>query len=410
MDRKTIYFDLNGVYFNRQNKLGETGLATHFSTTKNRGEDSAIHLYSKGLISEEQFWGETLKAVDDPAISMEQMKAKWFSSYTPNPQIKRVVRLLRAFGHNCQVISNTVRERDEYLNRLFSYRDDFDAVYTSYEMNSVKPELYSVLFSMSGHNVDNAIIVDDTEINIKQLTKMFPEAKTILFSDYDSLAEGLHNNGIDLNDYEQRYRHLWRGLNRNRRTVRNFLDKEVGDNMLSEILESARFSPSARNIQPLEYLVIKSQNLREKLAHIARQPQPKEAPVSIAIIGDIERARKVGVISQHDTTTAEKGEHRFLYEDAAAAMMNMIYCAESLGISSLWISSFDESGLAKLLNIPPSYKPLTVLTLGYRASEPVVPPKRSLGERLHYEQFSPKSANDSYLDFSKTINSIADSQ
>ena len=50
-------------------------------------------------------------------------------------------------------------------------------------------------------------------------------------------------------------------LMKTRRTYRRFEQRPVPDEVISEILEAARLSSSAANLQPLKYLVIRTPEL-----------------------------------------------------------------------------------------------------------------------------------------------------
>lgn len=194
-------------------------------------------------------------------------------------------------------------------------------------------------------------------------------------------------------------------LIRKRRSVRFFQQNDViSDHSLSLILEAARHAPSARNLQPLEFIILKDEKQKEKIAKACRQDQPKLTPLSLLVVGNLEIAGKVGEISSHDTTTREKGEKMFIYMDAAAAIQNMLLAATSLGIDSLWISSFDETEITKAAKIPKSHIPLAVISFGHRARQPFAPPKLGVESRTHYDFFSKKEADLSYLETCRQIN------
>ena len=53
-----------------------------------------------------------------------------------------------------------------------------------------------------------------------------------------------------------------------RRSVREYSDKVVSDKDIKKILEAAMQAPSARNQQPWEFLVVKDQEKKEKLASL----------------------------------------------------------------------------------------------------------------------------------------------
>lgn len=192
---------------------------------------------------------------------------------------------------------------------------------------------------------------------------------------------------------------------RGRRTCRFFKpNAEVSDKDIMLILEAARWAPSARNLQPIEFVIVRDKERRKKLSVLARQPHPSESSVSIIVIGDLKRAKSVGDISPHDVTTHFKGIKMFMYMDAAAAIQNMLLMAEALGYNALWIASFDEDGLEEYMKLRKRFIPLSIVCIGKKSKDIVVPPKRSLDTRIHYEKWKPKEQDESYINFSKDIN------
>lgn len=51
---------------------------------------------------------------------------------------------------------------------------------------------------------------------------------------------------------------------KSRRSVRSFQDKEIPKKVLEDLADAARFSPTARNLQPWEFIIItKGQTLEQ---------------------------------------------------------------------------------------------------------------------------------------------------
>ena len=190
---------------------------------------------------------------------------------------------------------------------------------------------------------------------------------------------------------------------KSRRSIRLYSNEAIGDDDIFQVLDAARHAPSARNIQPIEYIVIRDQKTRDKLSQISRQNQPSMAPVSIVVIGDLKRAGFAGSLSIHDTTTRDKGVNFFVYMDAAAAIQNMLLASQHNGIGSLWISSFDIEGLQKMLQLPDDHIPLAIITLGKYDKTPITPPRRNLDEIVHFEEYTEKNHDPRHYNFSHLI-------
>ncbi|MHA1711882.1 MAG: nitroreductase family protein, partial [Candidatus Freyarchaeota archaeon] len=74
---------------------------------------------------------------------------------------------------------------------------------------------------------------------------------------------------------------------RNRRSCREFQDKEVDDDLIRTILEAGRWAPSGKNLQPWKFIVIKSENIKNDLAELTKYGKIiKNAPLIIAVFLD----------------------------------------------------------------------------------------------------------------------------
>lgn len=75
---------------------------------------------------------------------------------------------------------------------------------------------------------------------------------------------------------------------KNRHSVRKFLDKEIPDAVITQLIESARLAPSAYNAQPWRFVVVKSNELKEflKQNNIFKQAFVCQAPVIIVCLAD----------------------------------------------------------------------------------------------------------------------------
>lgn len=72
-----------------------------------------------------------------------------------------------------------------------------------------------------------------------------------------------------------------------RRSIRNFNPDPVPDQAINDILEAARLAPSGSNIQPWRFVVIRSQEMKEKLKAATIWRFALKAPVIIACCTDL---------------------------------------------------------------------------------------------------------------------------
>lgn len=133
-----------------------------------------------------------------------------------------------------------------------------------------------------------------------------------------------------------------------RRSIRRFQDKEINGEDIEMILEAGRWTPSASNKQPWQFIVIKNRELINKLSNFAIYGKfIKKAQVVIAIVGKI------------------KENPNWYIQDTSLTSMNMMLMAWSLGIGTCWIGSLDREKTKEMLGLSKDDFLLTVLPLGY---------------------------------------------
>lgn len=157
-----------------------------------------------------------------------------------------------------------------------------------------------------------------------------------------------------------------------RRSIRSFSDKQISGVDLDKLIDAARFAPTARNVQPWEFVVVThKQKLAEfaKLAENARFLAQATACIAVFCV---------------DT--------KYYLEDGCAATCNILLAATALGIGSCWIAGDKKpySGQINiLLNAPLGMKLISLIALGYPQDKDVfkIIEKRSSKELLHWEKF-----------------------
>jgi nitroreductase len=182
-----------------------------------------------------------------------------------------------------------------------------------------------------------------------------------------------------------------------RRSIRQFEPRPIERQILEKIVSAAGLAPSAANLQPLEFIVVDDETLKNELfrclkwaAYIAPlgNPEPGHEPQAY-------------VVTLVNTQVREKG-HEY---DVGAAMENMILTALGEGVGSCWLISVDRPRVIELFNIHEPYKVDCVLALGYPAERPQVEelkdscrywkdpdgrfhvPKRNFERIVHFNKF-----------------------
>jgi nitroreductase len=157
---------------------------------------------------------------------------------------------------------------------------------------------------------------------------------------------------------------------KNRKSVREYSDKEVKVEFIEKIIDSGRLAATARNEQPWIFVVTKDKEVLKKICSICPNG-PFIKDVSYLI-----------VVFSKDT--------KYYIEDSSAATQNMLLAIEALGLGGCWIAG-DKKDYAedvrKIFNAPVGYKLVSMVTVGYPKKEENPHAKKSMKDVLRWEKY-----------------------
>ncbi len=156
-----------------------------------------------------------------------------------------------------------------------------------------------------------------------------------------------------------------------RRSVRNYTQEPVSEEMVTALLEAAMSAPTATN-EAWDFVVIRDHAILDAVTGFHPHAiMLKKAQVGIAVCGD-------------PTREALPGRWPL---DCAAATENILIAANALGLGACWVGIYPVEermqGLRELLGIPKEVVPLSIVSLGYPA-ETKPPSRRHRPERVHH--------------------------
>lgn len=160
-------------------------------------------------------------------------------------------------------------------------------------------------------------------------------------------------------------------------SFRQCRDETISRKIMGKVLEAGRNGPSPGNIQSIEFIVVEDENRLEMLSDSVNDGRVEDAPTAVIVIGDIERMRR------------RVGDQCYSFCNAEAAMtvQNMRLTAQEEGISSCWITGFDEDLVADQFEIPGGKSPLGVLIFGYTDNPTQSPSRFGLNEICFYDTY-----------------------
>ena len=145
-----------------------------------------------------------------------------------------------------------------------------------------------------------------------------------------------------------------------RRTIRKFTQKPIDDSILSELVNAARLAPTAANMQPLKFAVIKDKKLLDDIFPLTKwagylpdgAPKDGERPAAyIAILGDMSIKKEFQV-------------------DAGAAAASITLAAMGHSLGSCWLGAIKRDEITDVLALDKSrFSLLYLVALGYPAQE-----------------------------------------
>jgi nitroreductase len=161
-------------------------------------------------------------------------------------------------------------------------------------------------------------------------------------------------------------------LIKKRRSIREYTDELIADADIKLLLEAAMAAPSANNIQPWEFIVVRREDLRRRLAETHRwSTMCADAPVVFVVCGDERR-------SDH------------WVEDTSAATQNLLLAAVGLDLGAVWVGVYPrpqrEEHVKDALGIPGELRVLCLVPVGHPAESKPAHTKYD-GSRVHYDGY-----------------------
>jgi nitroreductase len=166
-----------------------------------------------------------------------------------------------------------------------------------------------------------------------------------------------------------------------RTSTRDYKPTPIPRATVEKLLEAARLSPSANNVQPWHFIVVTDAEKRKALSKGIYAKFLKNTPAVIALCGDQQASPKWYVV------------------DVALAGENMVIAATAEGLGTCWIGSFEEKDVKELLAVPENFRVVALLAVGYAKEREGVTTKimhlvrrrKALSEICSWERFGNKA-------------------
>jgi len=162
-----------------------------------------------------------------------------------------------------------------------------------------------------------------------------------------------------------------------RRSVRVYSPGEIGEPIVTQLLEAAMAAPSAMTKDPWRFVIVRDKQRLSRLSALhPGAAMLSTAALAIVVCGDLE--------------AAFDRQLSYLLQDCAAAIENLLLAAHGLGLGACWVGIHPGEPAIKLVkelfSLPASVLPIAVVSLGV-PGENLEPRTRYRPENVHLERW-----------------------
>lgn len=164
-----------------------------------------------------------------------------------------------------------------------------------------------------------------------------------------------------------------------RRSIRRYKPDQVGEEMVSRVLNAARLAPSWKNLQCWRFIVVHREEGKAGILNAFADSNPGKkailaAPVMIVLCADPQASGKMG-------------DKEYYLVDAGITMEHLMLAARAEGLGTCWMGEFEEDEVKKALEIPSQWRVVGLTPLGYPDQDPKPRPRKSMEEIVYREKW-----------------------
>src|SRR6266705_6182825 len=186
-------------------------------------------------------------------------------------------------------------------------------------------------------------------------------------------------------------------LIRQRRNVYAFTTKPVSDQTLKKVLKNATHVPSAGFTQDYDFVVVRDNIVKRKLAQAAYEEQyvrmghAKERFISRAPVVVIPCANKARFESKYGAPAEKNARLPWWLVDSGFAALALILSSYEEGMAASFIGAIDDQKVIEALSLPSdnSIIPLAIVPIGYKNQR----------EQLHWKKANRKKIQERRREF-----------
>lgn len=142
-------------------------------------------------------------------------------------------------------------------------------------------------------------------------------------------------------------------LAKQRYSCRKYKHQPIEEEKLLKVLEAARVAPSACNLQPWHFIVLRDKKNLEMISTTYKRDWFKTAPTVLVVCGD------------HEASWKRSDRKDYCDVDISIAIDHITLQAAELGLATCWVCNFDAMKCAEMMNLPSHIEPIALIPIGY---------------------------------------------
>ncbi len=193
-----LVFDLSGVFFDNGLSEAVKHISSQYRLDAKEVEDTLngrfAEQYRIGLLESDKFWEQARSRLGVEYI--EGIRRIFFDSYHPHIESQSLIERLRSHNVRVGYLSDSPKDRTDYLDNKYHFIARFDFGLFSYEAHARKPstEIYRALLDRFQLDPGNVVYIDDKKSNLQPAEAL--GMKCVLFEDVVKLERTLKELGV----------------------------------------------------------------------------------------------------------------------------------------------------------------------------------------------------------------------
>lgn len=180
-------------------------------------------------------------------------------------------------------------------------------------------------------------------------------------------------------------------LLRAHKSIRRYTNRPVEDELLANILESARQAPTSSNLQPYSIIVVRDSTKKQLLAqYCGNQAWIEKCPVFLVMCPDLRRLNEICKLRGYEFKDRHIEISIVAIVDTSLVAQNIAVAAEAAGLGICMIGGIRNypDKVCELLKLPQRVFPLMGICLGYPDQQPMIKPRLPQQAVVHLEEYN----------------------